>query len=145
MSKLFRMAYVSSEAVPFNQMMLLDLLEQAGKRNAAARVTGMLLYKDRQFMQILEGPESAVKATFNRISRDQRHHGIIVLLKETADERFFPDWSMAFRDLDLPDYRKVPGYNEFLNTPLTGREFAARPSRCEKLLLLFKKEGAPRH
>jgi hypothetical protein len=139
------MAYVSGAAVPFNQMMLLDLLEQASKRNAAAGITGMLLYKDSQFMQVLEGSETAVKATFNRISHDQRHHGIIVLLKEAAAERFFPDWSMAFRDLDLPEHRKVPGYSEFRKTPLTGREFAAQPSRCEKLLLLFKKEGPPKH
>jgi hypothetical protein len=139
MSKLFRMAYVSGAAVRFNQMMLFDLLEQAGERNVKAGITGMLLYKDGQFMQILEGPESAVKATFDRISRDPRHHGIIVLLKEKADERHFPDWSMAFRDLDLPVNQKVPGYSEFLNTPLNGKEFSEKPTRCEKLLLLFKK------
>jgi hypothetical protein len=35
----------------------------------------------------------------------------------------------------------VPGYREFLNTPLTGKEFASRPSQCERLLLLFKQNG----
>jgi Sensors of blue-light using FAD len=145
MSKLFRMAYVSGAAVPFNRVMLIDLLEQASKRNASAGVTGLLLYKDSQFMQILEGPESAVKATFKRVSRDRRHHGIIVLLKEPASERFFPDSSMAFRDLDLPEHQKVPGYKEFLDTPLTGKEFAAHPSRCEQLLLLFKKVHPRKH
>jgi len=138
MNKLFRMAYVSTALEFYNQMMLLDLLEEANKRNAKAGITGMLLYKDGQFMQILEGSEKAVKTTFGRISKDPRHYGIIVLLKETAEERHFPDWSTAFRDLGLPDHQKVPGYSEFLNTPLTGKEFASRPSHCEKLLLLFK-------
>jgi hypothetical protein len=45
---------------------------------------------------------------------------------------------MAFRDLDSPDQRDVPGYGEFLNTPLTGKEFASKPSHGEKLLLLYK-------
>jgi len=143
MSKLFRMAYVSGAAVTFNRMMLVDLLEEAGKRNAAAGVTGMLLYKESRFMQMIEGPESAVKATFGRISRDPRHHGIIVLLKEAAPKRIFPDWFMALRDLDLPKHQDVPGYGEFLKTPLTGKEFAAHPSRCERLLLLFRKERPP--
>ena len=133
------MAYVSTALEFYNQMMLLDLLEEANKRNAKAGITGMLLYKDGQFMQILEGSEKAVKTTFGRISKDPRHYGIIVLLKETAEERHFPNWSMAFRDLDSPEQREVPGYSEFLNTPLTGKEFASKPSHCEKLLLLFKK------
>jgi hypothetical protein len=133
------MAYVSTASEFYNQMMLLDLLEEANKRNAKAGITGMLLYKDGQFMQILEGSEKAVKTAFGRISKDPRHYGIIVLLKETAEERHFPNWFMAFRNLDLPDHQEVPGYSEFLNTSLTGKEFASRPSHCEKLLLLFKK------
>ena len=92
-------------------------------------------------MQMLEGPTAAVKATFGRITKDPRHHGIIVLIKEAAEERHFPGRPMAFRDLDLPEQRDVPGYSEFLNTPLTGKEFASRPSQCEILLLLFKQNG----
>jgi hypothetical protein len=42
-------------------------------------------------------------------------------------------------NLDLPPGQSRPGYSEFLNTPLTEAEFASNPSRCKKLLLLFKK------
>src|SRR5208282_6410206 len=105
MSKLFRIAYVSTASEFYNQMLLPGLLEEANKRNAMAGITGMLLYKDGRFMQILEGSEKAVKTTFGRISKDPRHYGVIVLLKETAEERHFPDWPMAFRDLNLPDHQ----------------------------------------
>jgi hypothetical protein len=138
MSKLFRLAYVSATTKPLSEAELRNLLKQADERNTKTGTTGMLLYKDGRFMQMLEGPKSAVKATFGRISKDPRHYGIIVLLKETAEERHFPGLPMAFRDLDLPDHQNVPGFSEFLNTPLTGREFASKPSRCEKLLLVFK-------
>jgi hypothetical protein len=139
MNQLFRMAYISTASKSFDPMELREMLKSSNVRNKEAGITGMLLYKDGQFMQVLEGPEEAVKATFDRISRDSRHHGIIVLVKGAVEERRFPGWSMAFRDLNLPDHRDVPGYSEFLNTPLTGKEFEGNPSRCEKLLLLFKK------
>ena len=138
MNTLFRMAYISAASKPIRRAGLRGLLKQANELNAKAGATGMLLHKDGRFMQILEGPKAAVKAIFGRISRDSRHHGIIVLIKETAEERHFAGSPMAFRDLDSPEQRAVPGYSEFLNTPLTGREFASRPSHCEKLLLLFK-------
>ena len=141
MNQLFRMAYISTASKSFDSMELRDMLKSSNVRNKEAGITGMLLYKDGQFMQVLEGPEDAVKATFDRISRDLRHHGIIVLVKGAVKERRFPGWSMAFRDLNLPDHQDVPGYSEFLNMPLTGKEFEGNPSRCEKLLLLFKKSA----
>ena len=138
MKKLFRMAYISAASKPFSKGGLLNLVNDSRNLNSRSHVTGILLHKDGHFMQVLEGTEKGVKATFDRISKDTRHFGIIVLIKEAATERFFPGRPMAFWNLDLPDQRTVPGYDEFLDTPLTGKEFASQPSRCEKLLLLFK-------
>jgi hypothetical protein len=139
MSKLFRMAYVSTASKLFEPAELREMLKEANERNKKTGVTGMLLYKDGQFMQVLEGEAEAVTATFSRISADPRHHGIMVLVKGAVKERRFPGWSMAFRDLNLPDHQDVPGFSEFLNTPLTGKEFAGDLEHCEKLLLVFKK------
>ena len=115
------------------------LLKQACENNTRDGITGMLLYKNGQFMQVLEGTAEAVTTTFSRISRDPRHRKVTVLLKGAVQERRFSDWSMAFRDLNLPDHQEVPGFSEFLNTPVTGKEFDDDPEQCEKLLLLFKK------
>jgi len=139
MSKLFRMAYVSTASRLFDSAELRQMLKEANERNKKTGVTGMLLYKDGQFMQVLEGEAEAVTATFSRISTDPRHHGIMVLVKGAVQERRFPNWSMAFRDLSLPDHQEVEGFSEFLNTPLTGTEFSGDPEHCEKLLLFFKK------
>jgi hypothetical protein len=46
---------------------------------------------------------------------------------------------MGFRDLADQKAAKTPGYTDFMNTPLTGTEFSQDPTRCMKLLLLFKK------
>ena len=140
MSKLFRMAYVSNATKLFSSAELREMLKEANERNKQSGITGMLLYKDGQFMQVLEGEAEAVTATFSRISKDPRHHGIMVLVKGAVQERRFEKWSMAFRDLSLPDHQEVPGFSEFLNTPLTGKEFDGDPEQCEKLLLFFKKQ-----
>ena len=99
----------------------------------------MLLYKDGNFMQVLEGDEEAVRGLYARIAADPRHGGEITLQEGFAEGRQFPDWSMGFRDLDSPEARADPAYNEFLNAPLTGQEFSGQPSRAQKLLLTFKR------
>jgi len=136
--KLYQIIYVSTASRFFNRTELLAFLQPARERNARANITGMLLYKDGQLMEVLEGPEGAVKESFDHISQRSEHYGLMVINKAYIKQRQFTDWSMAFQDLNLPKEQKLPGYSEFLNTPLTGAEFAANPSRCEKLLLHFK-------
>ena len=90
-------------------------------------------------MQALEGEEATVIKLFSKISRDQRHHHVIPLLHETIAERQFPESLMAFRDLNQQSVRDLPGYSEFLNTPLDGELFRTDLSKCQRLLLFFKK------
>jgi len=92
-------------------------------------------------MQVLEGPEAAVKQTFDQISRRPEHHGIMVLIEEHTTERQFTDWSMAFPDLDRTEGQNVPGYSEFLNTPLNGDLYARDIPKSKRLLLLFKQDA----
>lgn len=135
---LFSLTYVSSAVVPFSRAELLALLERCRERNAREAITGLLLYKEGNFMQVLEGPEGAVRALHAKIGRDGRHRGMITVLQTPLAKRQFDGWTMAFRDLDDPAVRMVPGYSEFLNAALSGEEFAGQPSRCQKLLLAFK-------
>jgi hypothetical protein len=110
------------------------------ENNAKRGVTGMLLYKEGNFMQVLEGDEREVRIVFyEKISADTRHKDIIVLLQGSVAERQFSDWAMGFRDLDSLGVQDIPGYSEFLNTPLSGHEFVADPTRSQKLLLSFKR------
>jgi Sensors of blue-light using FAD len=136
---MFFLVYVSSATRPFSREDLRVLLETCRKNNAELGVTGMLLYKDGNFMQVLEGDEGAVRGLYARIAADPRHGGEITLQQGFAEGRQFPDWSMGFRDLDSPEAHADQGYNEFLNAPLTGREFSGDPSRAQKLLITFKR------
>ena len=135
----FFLVYVSSATLPFSGEDLRDLLATCRKNNAELGITGMLLYKDGNFMQVLEGDEEAVRGLYARIEADPRHGGEITLQQGFTEGRQFPDWSMGFRDLNSSEENSTPGYSEFLNAPLTGREFSGNPSRAQKLLLTFKR------
>lgn len=138
--RLFCLVYVSSAVRPFSRNELLDLLEQSRANNANLGITGMLLYKDGNFMQAVEGPEEAVRNLKRKIFADHRHHGLITMLQEYRDEREFGEWSMGFKDLSASaSVHMNPSFSEFLNTPLTGSEFADDPQRCQRLLLCFKR------
>ena len=140
---MFSIIYVSSAVRLWTQIELLDLLAWSREHNADLGVTGMLLYKGGNFLQILEGEEEPTRGLYDRIGRDPRHHGIIVLLQGTTRSRHFADWSMGFGDLDDPaTVRDVPGYSDFLNTPLTAAEFGPDPGRAERFLLMFKRNMA---
>jgi hypothetical protein len=114
---MFFLVYVSSATRPFSGKDLRVLLETCRKNNAELGVTGMLLYKDGNIMQVIEGVEGAMRELYEKIAADPRHGGEITLQQGFAEGRQFPHWSMGFRDLDSPEAHADPAYNEFLNAP----------------------------
>src|SRR5208282_515145 len=129
---MFSLVYVSSATKPFSKSELLELLEKSRKNNTSLEISGMLLYKDGNFMQVLEGEEQLVRSLYTKISADPRHKGTLALLQSVEEKRQFADWSMGFRDLNSPEVAATPGFNDFLNVPLTAEEFSAKPSRAKK-------------
>ena len=135
---MYMVVYVSSAAKLFSEQELMELLERSRKTNSALDITGMLLYKEGNFMQFLEGPKEAVLALVAKIKLDARHHGIIILLHEDHAEREFKEWAMGFKKLDSDASLEVPGYSDLLDLPLTSEQFLLNPSKALKLLLSFK-------
>lgn len=73
-----------------------DILAASRRNNAAAGVTGALLFNAGSFGQVLEGGRRAIEATFERIQRDPRHGDVSLLDFQPIRLRGFPNWSMAF-------------------------------------------------
>lgn len=135
---MYYLIYASSATVPFSRADLTALLEISRRNNVEINVTGMLLYKDGNFLQMLEGEKENVMKLYDKISLDPRHTGVITILDGEEEERQFPEWSMGFRDLNSPEVLSLPGYSDFLNTPFTGIEFSSNPTECQELLMIFK-------
>jgi hypothetical protein len=138
-SVMLSLIYVSSATHLFAGQELLQLLQQSCEKNLRLDITGMLLYKDGNFMQALEGPNRAVRDLYETIAGDPRHRGVMLLLQQEVAERQFPGWSMAFRNLHQTVPGDVPGYSDFLNESLTSSSFQSDPTRAQKLLLAFRR------
>jgi hypothetical protein len=135
------LVYVSTVKGGFSAADLVALLEQSREKNARLGITGMLLYKDGNFMQVLEGPDDVVRQLVKTIYADDRHHGVIQLLEWQIEQRQFPDWTMGFKDLNDPALRENPGYSEFMNQPLDSQIFRTEPSKARKLLEIFRRNA----
>lgn len=131
--------YVSIANQEFRDDNLLELLRQSRERNEGDGITGMLLYKNRRFMQLLEGPETAVRETYARILRDPRHREVTILLEGEMAERDFADWSMGFQDLNKEVAAATSGFSSFLDTKFSVFDFASDPSRAHQLLRIFRR------
>ena len=94
----YQLIYVSGAANPLSRRDVRSLARAAAKRNERLGITGLLLYKDQRFMQILEGDVAAVGGLFEGIRNDSRHHGVFVLSRRFIMFRQFPDWSMRLAE-----------------------------------------------
>ncbi|HEX8279730.1 MAG TPA: BLUF domain-containing protein [Chthoniobacterales bacterium] len=137
--KLYFLIYVSVATDELNEPQLFEMLKLSRANNERDDITGMLLYKDGRFMQLLEGPESAVCATYSRIARDLRHRDVTILLEGPIQERDFTEWSMGFQALDNETARATPGFSPFLDVKFSVFEFQSDPSRAHQLLRIFRR------
>ena len=135
---LYHLGYVSTEAVNFSDEALVDLLRNARRANADREVTGLLLYREGSFYQVLEGTESDVMATFDHIERDPRHKDVRVLFNGKTDTREFADWQMGFLNLNDVDINTLSGFSDFLSRDAQPTEFLENLSRGKRLALMFR-------
>lgn len=96
---MIRLVYSSAARAGMDEAELKRILEAARTRNARREVTGMLLYRDGVFLQLLEGQEVDVRYVYSRIAQDPRHHRVVKLMEETITQRDFASWSMGYQVL----------------------------------------------
>ena len=130
--------YVSSAVKTFSEAELIDILKKAREKNTRLGITGMLLFKEGNFLQVLEGEESEVMKLYDTIARDPRHQGLSIIDKGKLVRRQFGDWSMGFRNLNDDAVKSLPGFNQFMNKPLTLEAFGDDQTGCHDLLNLFR-------
>ena len=135
---MFFLVYVSAAVTWFSPGELRALLQSSRAANEAAGITGMLLYKDGNFMQVLEGEETAVRALHARIAADPRHLGMVTIDSGPLAAREFAEWSMGFADLDALAEAPQPGYVPFMHTALDDPAWRQQPDRCRQLLQVFR-------
>lgn len=109
-----RIIYLSASTKELSIEEINALLLQSRKFNAENNITGVLLYIDGDFLQVIEGSEEVTKRLFEKIKKDKRHKGIITVYNDRFLEKQFPDWSMGFGLIDYKKLEKTPGFENFV-------------------------------
>ncbi len=91
---------------------LKDILFVSRKKNAIKSITGILLFKEGKFMQLLEGGRSDVNNIYASILKDPRHKNIQLLSHGTLKQRNFPNWSMGLCYVNKCDFEDMPGFRD---------------------------------
>ncbi|TGE29074.1 BLUF domain-containing protein [Hymenobacter metallicola] len=109
-ASLYHLAYQSTATGMPTEQDLEELLVQARATNQQHGLTGVLLYCEGRFMQVLEGSEEAVQGIYARIERDLRHHNVIKFTDGPIRRRSFSTWSMGFKAVHPEDFQHLACY-----------------------------------
>ncbi len=90
-----RTIYCSHATVEVDQPVhLADIIGASARNNGYDGITGILVFADGVFIQLIEGPRGKVDALMVRIRADKRHRNLNVLGETTDNIRLFDAWSM---------------------------------------------------
>jgi hypothetical protein len=135
MPTLIHLIYASTALEHFGTEQLTDLLRQSREANERVNLTGMLLFSDGNFFQVLEGEPAAVDKLYEKLQQDKRHVQVTLIVKEAIASRSFGDWSMGFSSISPEQLETVEGLNDFFSA---GSCFAQLDTgRAKKLLAAF--------
>lgn len=101
--------YSSEASTHLSKGGLKEILATSKRNNQRDSLTGALYLKGRTFIQVLEGPEIALKATLARIAGDTRHQNFEVSLNREIESRTFGNWSMMLIG-DEPEVARIAGW-----------------------------------
>lgn len=84
----------ASKPFGFTSSVLDDILTVSRACNARDDITGTLICRADMYLQLIEGPEVAIQATYKRITADDRHLNVNLLISRGVTGRLFPEWAM---------------------------------------------------
>ena len=102
--------YISTAIRLFNDDELKEILMKSQENNLKNGLTGMLLYAEGSFVQLLEGEADQLNETYEKIKADKRHKNLSKLDEGKTDSRSFPEWTMGYKLITPTDMSEFKGY-----------------------------------
>ncbi len=117
---MYYLIYSSTGTKLFTDDDLTAILSKSVTNNTRDNITGVLLYHEGIFIQLLEGEEKLIHETYKRIIADNRHAAVITIASGQLEQRNFPDWVMGFKSINAEALKELKGYFEpEIQTPAT--------------------------
>lgn len=102
--------YLSQATRPLSTKALTSLVEQARQANERQQLTGVLVYGNKRFIQLLEGEQAALEAAYARISQDPRHQHLYKVADYPLAARQFTECPLAFQALSPAQFAHITGH-----------------------------------
>jgi hypothetical protein len=98
-----QLIYTSQPTLEITEEILLDILSVSQNKNHKLRISGLLIFGNGKFIQLLEGNKEEVQDLFySTIQHDPRHTDVKVVLEAESPNRCMPTWTMGFSTIKNP-------------------------------------------
>lgn len=135
---LSQLVYLSNRKANCTEEEIQKILTSCKKNNPALDITGVLLYSDTKFIQMVEGESKVITELYDKIKLDHRHSNARMIAYGPIKEKAFPSWHMGAR--------KIQGSSVDFKTDITKDDKAVfdnilngREENGTKVLDLLKK------
>jgi len=137
---LSKLIYASRATHPMSDDDLTDLLSTARTNNQKHELTGLLLYCNQSFLQVLEGEPDRIEKLYSKIEADPRHTQLRLLYRAPIEQRKFSSWSMGFEHIDEDRLAStLPGFKPATRYPLVNADLIRNGTVAETLLNLYQR------
>ena len=102
-----QLIYLSNAKPELKQAELDRILEVSRRNNPPRDITGLLVFANGVFIQVLEGPSTGVHKLFETICDDSRHQDVSMLGEYIGQERIFAKWSMGFLQSTFDELTRI--------------------------------------
>ncbi len=135
---LSQLVYVSNRKSTCTEEEIEKILASCKKNNPPLNITGILLYSDTKFIQLVEGEYKVINTLYDKIKTDPRHDQARLIAMGPIQEKAFPSWHMGAR--------KMLGNEVDFKTDISGEDkeifkglLSGREESGAKVLGLLKK------
>ncbi|WP_378182885.1 BLUF domain-containing protein [Aquimarina sp. SS2-1] len=90
-------SYVSTAAPSLTNSDLSTLFEYVKENNNSRNITGILMYSDGNFFQVLEGENELIHDLFVKILEDSRHYNVIKIFDREIANCSFSKYHSSFK------------------------------------------------
>jgi hypothetical protein len=96
---LSQLVYVSNRKPTCTTEEIEKILAACKRNNPSLNITGVLLYSDKKFIQLVEGEAKVLMDLYDKIKKDPRHSSPMMISYNAITEKSFPSWHMGTKDV----------------------------------------------
>lgn len=92
----YAISYVSTANIDLQVQGVKDIMLTTNEYNKDKEITGILLYNERNFFQLIEGEKEIIQNLYGKITKDSRHKDIIKFLEKPVYRNAFDGYLTDF-------------------------------------------------